>query len=239
MRNPRMRGWACRLWPLALCLLPACQQQMALQPGIHRPDRQNNFFTDGQGNRPLVRGTIARGHLRTDRAMYAGLRPGVSAEMAFPAMLVHSGAGQVLPTLTAAVATRHLEDILDTDTFPFPVTEAVLRHGKNRYMIYCVVCHDPMGTGHGMIVERGYTRPPSYHVERLRNAPVGHFFRVATLGYGSMPAYGKQVPPRDRWAIAAYIRALQLSQRFPRKEMSEEMSREWKKQMQAAKAGGK
>ena len=108
-----------------------------------------------------------------------------------------------------------MEDRTYVDTFPFPVTREVLEHGRERYMIYCVVCHDPLGTGRGKIVERGYTQPPSYHIERLRNVAVGHFFEVITNGYGSMPDYKQQVPPRDRWAIAAYIRALQLSQHFP------------------------
>ena len=103
----------------------------------------------------------------------------------------------------------------DVDEFPFPATRAVLEQGRNRFMIYCVVCHDPLGTGRGKIVERGYTQPPSYHIERLRTVPVGHFFDVITNGYGSMPDYKQQIPPRDRWAIAAYIRALQLSQPCP------------------------
>ena len=82
-------------------------------------------------------------------------------------------------------------------------------------MIYCVVCHDPLGTGQGKIVERGYTAPPSYHIERLRNAPVGYLFAVISEGYGSMPSYGAQIPVRDRWAIVGYLRALQASQHFP------------------------
>src|SRR5262249_5745930 len=116
------------------------------------------------------------------------------------------------------------------DTFPFPITAEVLQHGQNRYMIYCIVCHDALGTGRGKIVERGYTPPPSFHIERLRTAPVGHFFDVMTKGYGSMPSYRKQVPPRDRWAIIAYIRALQLSQHFPERELTESMRAEWTKQ---------
>jgi mono/diheme cytochrome c family protein len=82
-------------------------------------------------------------------------------------------------------------------------------------MIYCVVCHDPLGTGHGTIVQRGYTPPPSYHIERLRTAPVGHLFAVISEGYGSMPSYADQIPTRDRWAIVAYLRALQASQHYP------------------------
>jgi mono/diheme cytochrome c family protein len=99
-----------------------------------------------------------------------------------------------------------------TDTFPFPVTSKVMQRGQQRYMIYCAACHDALGTGRGKIVERGYTPPPSYHIDRLRKAPVGHFYEVITHGYGSMPDYAEQIPPDDRWAIVAYIRALQLSQ---------------------------
>ncbi len=93
-------------------------------------------------------------------------------------------------------------------------------------MIYCIVCHDARGTGRGKIVERGYTQPPSYHIERLRTVAVGHFFDVITNGYGSMPDYKQQIPPRDRWAIAAYIRALQLSQHFPKDQLPADLREE-------------
>lgn len=96
---------------------------------------------------------------------------------------------------------------------PMPVTEQVLDRGQERYAIYCTPCHDPTGTGQGMVVQRGYKRPPSLHEERLRNAPAGYFFDVVTNGFGSMPDYRVQVTAQDRWAIVAYIRALQLSQR--------------------------
>jgi hypothetical protein len=99
-----------------------------------------------------------------------------------------------------------------THTFPFPVTQAVLERGRERYDIFCSPCHDRTGSGMGMIVRRGYTPPPSFHQDRLREAPVGYFFDVITNGFGAMPDYAAQIPPRDRWAIIAYIRALQLSQ---------------------------
>jgi hypothetical protein len=99
------------------------------------------------------------------------------------------------------------------DTFPFPITRDVLDRGRERYNIYCSPCHDYTGSGRGMIVQRGFPAPPSYHIERLRNAPVGHFFDVITNGYGAMYSYASRVSPDDRWAIVAYIRALQLSQR--------------------------
>ncbi len=101
------------------------------------------------------------------------------------------------------------------NTIPFPVTRDVLERGRERYNIYCAPCHARTGDGNGMIVQRGYRRPPSYHTDRLRTMPLGHFFIVMTNGFGAMPDYSAQVNPHDRWAIAAYIRALQLSQYAP------------------------
>jgi len=95
---------------------------------------------------------------------------------------------------------------------PFPLTREVLLRGEQRFNIYCSPCHDRQGTGHGMIVQRGYKQPTSYHVERLRNAPVGYFYNVITEGFGVMPSYAPQVPVADRWAIAAYVRVLQYRQ---------------------------
>lgn len=98
------------------------------------------------------------------------------------------------------------------DYLPFAVTEDVLVRGRERFNIYCTPCHSRLGDGNGMIVQRGFRRPPSYHTERLRKAPLGYFFDVMTNGFGAMPEYASQIPPRDRWCIVAYIRALQLSQ---------------------------
>ena len=97
-------------------------------------------------------------------------------------------------------------------TLPVPLTKELLARGQERFNIFCSPCHDRTGNGEGMIVLRGYRPPPSYHIDRLRQAPVGHFFDVMTNGFGAMPDYATQVAPADRWAIAAYIRALQLSQ---------------------------
>ncbi|MGO4572636.1 c-type cytochrome [Microvirga sp. 2TAF3] len=95
-----------------------------------------------------------------------------------------------------------------------PVADAaLLRRGQERYRIFCTPCHGAAGFGDGMIVARGFPAPPSYHTARLRAAPAQHFFDVITNGYGAMYSYAARVPPRDRWAIVAYIRALQLSQR--------------------------
>lgn len=97
-------------------------------------------------------------------------------------------------------------------TFPFPVTRAVLERGQKCFEINCVPCHGETGDGNGIVVQRGFPAPPSYHIERLLNAPVGHFFDVMTHGYGVMYPFASRVAPSDRWAIAAYIRALQLSE---------------------------
>jgi mono/diheme cytochrome c family protein len=99
----------------------------------------------------------------------------------------------------------------DATVFPIPIDEGTLRRGQERFDIYCSPCHARTGQGDGMVVRRGYRRPPSYHDDRLRNAPVGHFFDVITNGFGAMPDYAAQIKAEDRWAIAAYIRALQLS----------------------------
>ncbi len=100
----------------------------------------------------------------------------------------------------------------DVAVFPIAVDKAFIERGQQRFEIYCAPCHGRIGNGLGMIVRRGFKQPPSYHIDRLRNAPVGHFYDVITNGYGAMLNYAQQVLPRDRWAIVAYIRALQYSQ---------------------------
>jgi mono/diheme cytochrome c family protein len=96
--------------------------------------------------------------------------------------------------------------------FPIPVTRELLLRGQDRFNVYCTPCHDQTGSGNGMVTQRGFRHPPTYHSDRLRQMPVGHFFDVITNGLGAMQDYSAQVQPADRWAIAAYIRALQLSQ---------------------------
>jgi hypothetical protein len=234
-----MKCWPSRCaWFLAAaaCLpLTACQQRMANQPS-YKPDDPSSFFADGRSARPLVAGTVPRGHLRTDLHLFTGKRTRETQDWFRPVALLGTVDLNVLSAVTLAVAAQETQENY-VDTFPFPVTREVLEQGRNRYMIYCTVCHDPLGTGHGKIVERGYTAPPSYHIERLRKAPVGHFFDVITNGYGSMPDYKQQVPPRDRWAIIAYIRALQLSQHFPVQDLPDDMRQEWEKQAAATKTG--
>jgi mono/diheme cytochrome c family protein len=129
------------------------------------------------------------------------------------------------PAIEGTVAQGHLneDELLYTGRvggqpatmFPFAVDEALMRRGRERYDIFCTPCHGLTGDGDGMVVQRGYRRPPSFHVDRLREAPPGHIYDVITNGFGAMPDYAAQIPVRDRWAIAAYMRALQLSQNAP------------------------
>ena len=98
-----------------------------------------------------------------------------------------------------------------TDAFPFEVTMDVLKRGQERYEIFCSPCHDRLGTGQGMIVRRGFTPARSFHDVRLRDAPAGHYFEIMTQGFGPMPSYANQLSEQDRWAVIAYIRALQFS----------------------------
>jgi mono/diheme cytochrome c family protein len=107
---------------------------------------------------------------------------------------------------------RGLIDGKPAATFPFPIDKQALLRGQERYNIFCAPCHDQIGTGQGMIVRRGYRPPASFHSDRLREAQAGTFFHNITEGFGSMPDYAEQITPEDRWAIIAYIRALQLSQ---------------------------
>jgi mono/diheme cytochrome c family protein len=106
--------------------------------------------------------------------------------------------------------------------FPFPVTRTVLERGEQRFNIFCSPCHDRTGSGRGMIVRRGYKQPPSYHIDRLRNSPVGYFYNVISEGFGVMPSYASQIPPGDRWAIVAYVRALQLAENARLADLSPE-----------------
>jgi mono/diheme cytochrome c family protein len=162
---------------VAAAALVGCRQDMHDQPKFI-PLRPSEFFADGRSERPLIEGTVARGHLNDDTALYTG----------------KGQDGKLL------------------DTFPFAVTADVVERGQDRYNIYCAPCHDRTGAGDGMIVKRGYRKPPSYHIDRLRQVPNGYLYDVITSGFGAMPDYAAQIPPRDRWAIVAYIRALQLSQ---------------------------
>jgi mono/diheme cytochrome c family protein len=111
-----------------------------------------------------------------------------------------------------SAVTTGLEHGQPAQALPVPLTHELLERGRERFGIYCVHCHGPAGHGDGMVVQRGFPQPPAYFIERLRNAPDGHIFTVITDGLGRMPKFGARIEPHDRWAIVAYVRALQLSQ---------------------------
>ena len=207
-------------------LTSGCQQKMAQQPS-YRPMEPCDFFADGRSERPAVPGTVARGHLHTDVALFTGRHAGSDGQ---PLGNASAAVVQSKPGSPEAAKLAKAQYDQFVDAFPVTMTEQVLEHGYERFMIYCVVCHDPLGTGQGKIVHRGYTAPPSYHIERLRKAPVGYLFAVISEGYGSMPSYGDQIPVRDRWAIVGYLRALQASQHFPETKLSGPMRQARSKQ---------
>jgi mono/diheme cytochrome c family protein len=181
---------------------------------------KSNFFKDGLASRTFPQGTVARGLLREDRALYTGKKEGAGAggrQSTANTGGQNQGGGDAQSSTSgtgAAAANTQANATYpdDVDTFPFPVTPEMVARGQERYQIFCSACHGDIGYGDGMIVRRGYRRPQSFHTDQLRGAPVGHFFDVMTNGWGAMPSYAPQVPVRDRWAIIAYIRALQLSQ---------------------------
>jgi mono/diheme cytochrome c family protein len=124
-----------------------------------------------------------------------------------------------------ALAEDEFEVPKDSNAFPLPVTQELLERGRERFGIFCSPCHGLQGDGNGMAAVRGMKHPPTYHQDRLRQAPVGHFYDVITHGFGAMYDYSAQIPPRDRWAIIAYVRALQLSRDAPATELPEELRR--------------
>jgi len=116
------------------------------------------------------------------------------------------------PLVGPAATPKSTIQFLERRTIAPPLTQALLERGQERYRIYCTPCHSELGDGNGMVVQRGFPHPLSYHEQRLREAPVDYFYDVITNGYGAMYSFAARVAPQDRWAIAAYIRALQLSQ---------------------------
>jgi mono/diheme cytochrome c family protein len=200
-------------------VLTGCRQDMHNQPKFI-PLRSSEFFPDGRSARYPVTGTIAQmcpnfvppdteaAKDKEDFSKFAlCVDKKVDDEQLDPQSYFltgrHNGAtlGNDLPaTLGSDLATDQ------------KMMRAFLKRGQQRYDIYCTPCHSLIGDGQGMIVQRGYKQPPSFHQDRLRNAPLGHFYDVISNGFGAMPDYAAQIQPEDRWAIAAYIRALQLSQ---------------------------
>jgi mono/diheme cytochrome c family protein len=175
-----------------------------------RPIDPVGSINDGRSARPQVEGTVARDQLRDDVEFYTGKLRG--AQAAAPGSPAPPGPPTPPGGTTPQAAPPTTFQGFVTE-FPMPITAADLDRGQQRFNIFCAVCHGFLGDGSGMIVKRGFRKPPSFHEERLRNAPIGYFFDVETNGFGAMPDYASQIPPEDRWRIIAYIRALQLSQR--------------------------
>jgi mono/diheme cytochrome c family protein len=168
---------------LALCLLPALAgcRQDMHDAPRYDPLERSAFLPNGSSAQPLVDGTVARASTAGDRLNEDDL------------LLTGKVNGQ------------------PSTVFPFAITRADLDRGQERFNIYCSPCHGRTGEGNGMVVQRGYRQAANYHIDRLRQAPVGYFFDVITNGFGAMPDYRAQIPVEDRWRIIAYVRALQLS----------------------------
>ena len=167
---------------LAALLLVAGCRQDMQDQPRMDPQRGTDFFADHRGARPQVLDTVARGQLHDDSYFYTGVVQGPN------------GYKQEL------------------NVMPFPVTMEVLKRGQERFNVYCTPCHSRVGNGLGEIVQRGYKPAANYHDQVHLSQPISHYFYVMTHGYGAMPDYSAQLAPADRWAVAAYIRALQLSQ---------------------------
>jgi mono/diheme cytochrome c family protein len=157
-------------------LSAACRQDMHDAPRYEAYEASDTH-ADGRASRAAPAGTVARGWLRDDEALYTGKVDGQPVE-----------------------------------AIPFAVTHADVRRGQERFTIYCTPCHGQLGDGNGMVVQRGLRQAANFHQDRLRQERIGYFFDVITNGFGAMQGYAEQVPVRDRWLIAAYIRALQYSQ---------------------------
>lgn len=192
----------CLLLIVGCLFLTGCRMDMQDQPKVEA-------YEKGSIRKP-VEGTVPRGYLRDDKHLYTGKKDkaDVGSAPVAPPKIQSVIEQSTVPSLPASAM---YPDVVDT--FPFPITDKIVERGEERYNIFCGVCHGPTGYGDGMIIRRGFRRrPPSYHTDQLRQAPVGHFFDVITNGWGAMSSYSSMIPVTDRWAIVAYIRALQLSQ---------------------------
>lgn len=177
-----------RLLPLFAVLVVGCQPGLTRQPKVAKPDTPSAFFADGRASRPLEPGTVARGRLDLDTERFTGKQ-----------------------------GDAYVAEI------PVPLDAALLERGRERFNIYCSQCHDRTGSGNGKVVSRGYVKPPNFHTDLSRGlklrgqtvplnaVPPGYIFEVITAGYGAMPDHAALVNIDDRWAIIAYVRALQLT----------------------------
>ena len=202
----------CALATLALTGCERGMHEMYDQPK-YKPLTSSPLWPDGNSSRPQVPGT---------QPYSAGALAGVSSgRMGRVALVPPAGPvtgvdanGNPLARAGAAASPGQSN--------PLPITLKLLERGRQRFDVYCAPCHSRAGDGDGMIARRGFPHPPSYHTAALRNAPDNHFYKVITNGYGVMYSYADRVSPHDRWAIVAYIRALQLSQHAPKSDLSAE-----------------
>jgi len=218
---------------VSIGFLAGCQQQIAEQPA-YRPLEESAFFADGRSARPLPAGVVPRGPLQVAEPLYSGLSDRPASAAAAVAVLGLGSASPVALPAAIEIGSQSLAAQQYSSVLPFSLTEEVLQRGQERFEIFCAVCHGVHGHGNGKIVQRGYTGPPNYVTDlsrgfehrgiriRLRDVPIGYFFEVISKGYGAMPDYESQVPPQDRWAIAAYVRALQISQYLPLGDLPED-----------------
>jgi mono/diheme cytochrome c family protein len=234
-RGARRRVLFCLLTSVFCLLSVGCRMDMQDQPKYkYYRAGDKKFFPDGSSMRPSVEGTVPRqtGQYRDrDDYFYTGKAAGAQA----------GGVGASGPTTQTAAAAAALANVRGNvsggapgapaatatggpDLFPIPIDKAALERGRERFQIFCTACHGATGEGDGMIVRRGFQRPPSFYDDRLQenSTPAAHFFDVLTNGWGAMPDYSAQISPEDRWKIIAYLRALQLSRRLKLEELSPE-----------------
>lgn len=209
----KLRSPAILLIPVLLAGMCGCQGASSSEPPLHwqqnmdfqnryEAQEENAFFADQRAMRPRVEGTVAWGHLEEDSHLYRGLVDGAPA--------------------------RKLPEA-DDQGRPMALDKALLERGKDRYSIFCTPCHDGAGTGDGIVVQRGFMKPPSFHEERVRAIAVGGLYDIVDSGIRNMPGYGDKLSVRDRWAVAAYVRALQISRaaRLDRVPADKAAERRW------------
>jgi mono/diheme cytochrome c family protein len=196
------RGFSRAVILAALLAAAGCRQDMHDTPRYEAYEASASFG-DGRASRAAPNGTVARGWLREDDALYTGK---VNGEL--------------------------------VDTVPFAIGHAELKRGQERFNIYCSPCHGRLGDGNGMVVQRGLRQAASYHNDRLRQERIGYFFDVITNGFGAMQGYAEQVPVRDRWLIASYVRVLQFSQNAPAADVPAERRSELDAPPRQAAEGG-
>lgn len=217
MRTETTKITAGRYLALAglLILATGCRQDMHDQ-AKYEPLEASAFYANEMSSRSLVANTVPRGFLREDSVLFTGLDKARKPAATFP----KAGIRERIPGG---------EEMSDSELWG-----ELLTRGEKRYGMFCTPCHDQTGGGNGMIVQRGFQRPPSLHEERLRGSHAGYFVNVMTEGFGQMSDYASQITPEDRWAIAAYIRALQLSQNVRLAELPAQVAQSFETAMAGA-----